>query len=120
MLALALGLYAVAPNAAWVVAASALLGGTGAGFFIASSAIIQRDAPAASRGRVMSIMQSAMGISYGVGLLFIGVIGDATNLHFAFGVGATLMLVGFGVLTLRSRHWRTAVDGGRRPSVAMA
>ena len=68
----------------------------------------------------MSIMQSAMGISYGVGLLFIGVIGDATNLHFAFGVGATLMLVGFGVLTLRSRHWRTAVDGGRRPSVAMA
>ena len=73
MLALSLGLYAVAPNAAWVVVASALLGGAGAGFFIASSAIIQRDAPAASRGRVMSIMQAAMGISYGVGLLFIGV-----------------------------------------------
>ena len=72
MLALSLGLYAVAPNAIWVVAASALLGGSGAGFFIASSAIIQRDAPAASRGRVMSIMQAAMGVSYGVGLLFIG------------------------------------------------
>ncbi len=120
VLALALGMYAVAPNAIWVVAASALLGGAGAGFFIASSAIIQRDAPAASRGRVMSIMQAAMGISYGVGLLFIGSIGDATNLHLAFGVGAILMLVGFGVLTLRSRHWRTAVDGGRRPSIAMA
>ncbi len=120
VLALALGMYAVAPNAIWVVAASALLGGAGAGFFIASSAIIQRDAPAASRGRVMSIMQAAMGISYGVGLLFIGSIGDATNLHLAFGVGAILLLVGFGVLTLRSRHWRTAVDGGRRPSIAMA
>jgi MFS family permease len=119
MLALALGLYAVAPNAAWVVAASALLGGSGAGFFIASSAIIQRDAPTASRGRVMSIMQAAMGISYGVGLLFIGSIGDATNLHLAFGVGAILLLVGFGLLTLRSRHWRTAVDG-RRPNVALA
>jgi hypothetical protein len=53
-------------------------------------------------------------------LLFIGVIGDATNLHLAFGVGAILMLVGFGLLTLRSRHWRTAIDGGRRPSIAMA
>jgi MFS family permease len=120
LLAFALGLYALAPNAAWVVAASALLGGAGAGFFIASSAIIQRDAPAASRGRVMSIMQAAMGVSYGVGLLFIGSIGDATNLHLAFGVGAVLLLVGFGLLTLRSRHWRTAVDGGRRPAVAMA
>ncbi|HVE18807.1 MAG TPA: MFS transporter [Ilumatobacteraceae bacterium] len=120
LLAFALGLYAVAPNAIWVVAASALLGGAGAGFFIASSAIIQRDAPPASRGRVMSIMQAAMGISYGVGLLFIGSIGDATNLHLAFGVGAILMLVGFGLLTLRSRHWRTAVDGGRRPAVVMA
>ena len=120
MLALSLGLYAIAPNAAWVVVASALLGGAGAGFFIASSAIIQRDAPAASRGRVMSIMQAAMGVSYGVGLLFIGSIGDATNLHLAFGVGAVLLLVGFGLLTLRSRHWRTAVDGGRRPAVAMA
>jgi MFS family permease len=119
MLSLSLGIYAAAPNAAWVVAASALLGGSGAGFFIASSAIIQRDAPAASRGRVMSIMQAAMGVSYGVGLLFIGSIGDATNLHLAFGVGAILLLVGFGLLTLRSRHWRTAVDG-RRSTVAMA
>jgi MFS family permease len=120
MLALSLGIYAAAPNAMWVVVASALLGGSGAGFFIASSAIIQRDAPAASRGRVMSIMQAAMGVSYGVGLLFIGSIGDAANLHLAFGVGAILLLVGFGLLTLRSRHWRSAVDGARRPAVAMA
>jgi MFS family permease len=120
MLALALGLYAAAPNVAWVIAGSALLGGSGAGFFIASSAIIQRDAPADSRGRVMSIMQAAMGISYGLGLLFIGSIGDATNLHLAFGVGAVLLLVGFGLLTLRSRHWRTAIDGGRRSAVALA
>ena len=68
----------------------------------------------------MSIMQSAMGISYGIGLLFIGAIGDATNLHLAFGFGAVMMLIGFGLLTLRSRHWRTAIDGGRRPFVALA
>ncbi|MEY2553441.1 MAG: hypothetical protein QOC57_1301, partial [Ilumatobacteraceae bacterium] len=48
---------------------------------------------------------------------------DATNLHLAFGVGAVLLLVGFGLLTLRSRHWRAAIDGhetGRRATVALA
>jgi MFS family permease len=121
--ALGLGLYAAAPSAFWVVCASALLGGSAAGLYISSSTIIQRDSPAASRGRVMSIMQSAQGVSYGVGLLVIGSIGDATNLRLAFGVGAVLLLVGFGALTLRSRHWRAAVDGregGLRSTVALA
>ncbi len=121
--AIGLGFYAAAPSAVWVVCASALLGGSAAGLYITSSTIIQRDSPAASRGRVMSIMQSAQGVSYGIGLLVIGSIGDATNLHLAFGVGAVLLLAGFGVLTLRSRHWRAAVDGrevGRRAGIALA
>ena len=123
MSALGLGLYAAAPNAAWVICASAFLGGAAAGLYISASTIVQRDSPAASRGRVMSIMQSAQGVSYGIGLLFIGSIGDATNLHLAFGVGAVLLLAGFGLITLRSRHWRAAVDGheaGRRPNIALA
>jgi MFS family permease len=123
MLAVSLAIYAVAPNALWVAVGSALLGGAGAGFWIATSAILQRDAPAASRGRVMSMMQAATGISYGIGLLVIGSIGDTVNLHVAFGFGAVMMLVGFGVITWRSRHWRTAIDGrdqASRPSIAMA
>jgi ABC-type nickel/cobalt efflux system permease component RcnA len=59
----------------------------------------------------MSIMQAAMGVAYGIGLLSIGSIADATNLRLAFAIGSALMLVGFGLLTLRSRHWRQAVDG---------
>ncbi|MGZ4805771.1 MAG: MFS transporter, partial [Ilumatobacteraceae bacterium] len=121
--ALGLGLYASAPNAAWVVCASAFLGGAAAGLYITASTIVQRDSPPGSRGRVMSIMQSAQGVSYGIGLLFIGSIGDATNLHLAFAVGAVLLLAGFGLLTLRSRHWRAAVDGGEaklRPTIALA
>jgi MFS family permease len=123
MSAIGLGLYAAAPSAVWVVCASALLGGAAAGLYISASTIVQRDSPAGCRGMVMSIMQSAKGVSYGIGLLFIGSIGDATNLHLAFGVGATLLLVGFGLLTLRSRHWRAAVDGhetSRRPAIALA
>jgi MFS family permease len=121
--ALGLGLYAAAPNAVSVICASAFLGGAAAGLYITASTIIQRDSPAASRGRVMSVAQSAQGISYGIGLLVIGSIGDATNLHLAFGVGALLLLAGFGLLTLRSRHWRAAVDGHegtRRPTIALA
>jgi len=122
-LAVSLAIYALAPNAVWVAIGSAMLGGTGAGFWITTSAILQRDAPAASRGRVMSIMQAATGISYGIGLIVIGSIGDATNLHVAFAFGAVMMLVGFGVITWRSRHWRTAIDGREqtvRPAIALA
>jgi len=111
VLSLALWNYALAPNMAWLIVGSAVLGACSASIFITSSAIVQRDAPSASRGRVMSIMQAAMGISYGIGLLFIGSIGDATNLRVAFAVGATLLVVSFGLLTLRSRHWRAAIDG---------
>jgi MFS family permease len=121
--ALGLGLYASAPNAVWAICAAVFLGGAAAGLYITASTIIQRDSPPASRGRVMSIAQAAQGVSYGIGLLFIGSIGDASNLHLAFGVGAVLLLTGFGVLTLRSRHWRAAVDGQeavRRPNIALA
>jgi MFS family permease len=121
--ALGLGLYASAPNAVWAICAAVFLGGAAAGLYITASTIIQRDSPAASRGRVMSIAQAAQGVSYGIGLLFISSIGDATNLHLAFGVGSVLLLTGFGLITLRSRHWRAAVDGQeavRRPNIALA
>lgn len=103
--------YALAPSASWLVPAAFVLGGCASSMFISSSAIVQRDAPPASRGRIVSIMQAAMGVCYGIGLLVIGTIGDLTNLHVAFAVGAALMLLGFTALTLRSRHWRRAIDG---------
>jgi len=103
--------YAVAPTVSWLIPASFVLGGCSSSMFISASAIVQRDAPPASRGRIVSIMQAAMGVCYGIGLLFIGSIGDLTSLHIAFAVGAGLMLVGFAALTLRSRHWRRAIDG---------
>jgi MFS family permease len=103
--------YAAAPSVSWLVAAAAILGGCVAAMFIMSVSIIQRDAPPSGRGRVMAVMQASMGISYGIGLLFIGSLGDVVNLHAAFGIGAALLLVGFLLLTRRSRNWRAAVDG---------
>ena len=111
LLPLALVLYATVPNSTLLVPAAALLGGSSASMFITVSAIIQRDAPALSRGRILAIQQAAMGTSYGIGLLTIGVIGDLTSLRVAFCVGALMLVMWFGALVLRSRHWRAALDG---------
>lgn len=106
--------YALAPTVVWLVASAFMLGGVVAAMFIMSSSIVQRDATSASRGRVVSIMHASMGISYGIGLLFVGSLGDVVNLHVAFSVGAGLLLVGFGLLTRRSRNWRAAIDGSEQ------
>ncbi len=107
----ALALYAVAPDAWAVVPMALFLGAGSSGLFITCSAILQRDAPDHSRGRVMATNQAFMGLSYGVGILTIGSLGDATNLRVAFGTGSLLLLVGFVALTRRSRNWRAALDG---------
>ena len=103
--------YAVAPSIPWVVAVVFVLGGAWSSLFITLSAVIQRDAPPASRGRVMSLMQATFGVTYGIGLLFVGVLGDAINLHVAFAVGAAVALLGFWYITIRARNWRAAIDG---------
>ena len=103
--------YALAPSVVVLVVCAAILGGCVAAMFITSVSIIQRDAPPSGRGRVMSVMQAAMGISYGLGLLFVGAMGDLINLHVAFIVAAALTAGSFALLTTRSRNWRTAIDG---------
>jgi MFS family permease len=119
-----LAFYAAAPNSTAVTIGAALLGAGCSAMFITGSAIIQRDAPPARRGRVMALMQACMGVSYGIGILTIGIIGDVFNLHVAFGVGAVGLPVGFWLLTVRSRRWRDALDGNdpapieRRPALA--
>ena len=111
MMAGSLLAYALAPSVVWLVVCAAVLGGCVAAMFIMVVSIIQRDAPPAGRGRVMAVMQASMGISYGIGLLSVGTLGDLVNLHVAFSVGAALTLVAFALLTRRSRNWRAAVDG---------
>lgn len=116
--ALGLTCYALAPNTGLLVPAAMLLGAASSSMFISTSAIIQRDAPSASRGRIMAIMQASMGISYGIGLLFIGSIGDLSSLHVAFVTGALLLVAGFWALTRRSPNWRRAFDGQQVPADA--
>ncbi|MCE9620904.1 MAG: MFS transporter [Actinomycetia bacterium] len=109
--------YAWAPTVVWLVGCAAVLGGCVAAMFIMTSSIVQRDAPPHGRGRVLSVMQAAMGICYGLGLLFIGSLGDLINLHVAFSAGAVLMLASFALLTMRSRNWRSAIDGSDQTTI---
>ena len=59
----------------------------------------------------MSLMQATLGVTYGIGLLFVGAIGDAVSLRVGFLVGDAIALLGFWLITLRARHWRAAIDG---------
>jgi MFS family permease len=102
--------YAMAPTAVAVAGAAAVLGAGGASLFITSASILQRDAPLQSRGRVMAMMQACMGVSYGIGIMTIGSIGDAIGLRAAFAIGAAGLALGFWALTVRSTRWRAAVD----------
>ena len=69
-------------------------------------------------GRKMSLMQATLGVSYGFGLLFVGAVGDAVNMHVAFGTAAVVAAGSFAALTLRARNWRRALDGTEQPSAA--
>jgi len=110
----AYAVYATAPSAVVAGAAIVALGAGTASIFTASLSIIQRDAPAAERGRILSIMQAANGFSYGVGVLWISVIGDWIDLRVAFLVATAttvLMVAGFGY---RARDWRSVIDDEAR------
>ncbi len=111
LMSVMLALYGLAPDAGWVIAASVVLGAASSATIISCATVLQRDAPPASRGRVLSIFQAFAGVTYGFGLLFLGSIGDVANLRVAFVGGAVLSLFGCGALLLRSRQWRRAIDG---------
>jgi MFS family permease len=110
-LALSLVAYASAPDQAVVVVCAALLGAGTSAFFVTVSTMIQRDAPRESRGRIMAMHQASMGVSYGIGLLAIGLIGDLVNLRVAFIVGAIGLACGFVVIRRVSNSWYPAING---------
>ena len=119
-LALALLAYSQAPNPVTVVLCAAVLGAGTSAFFVTTSAIVQRDAPPASRGRIMSLNQASMGVSYGIGLMTVGLIGDLVDLRIAFALGAVALVSGFALARRRSNTWTEAIDGEPRAIVELA
>lgn len=114
-LCVSLTLFAIAPTRPTAMVAIFVLGAAATAMFLNTTSIVQRDAPASRRGRVLSLQQGAGGTSYGLGLVFLGGLGDLTSIRVAFVVGALLMAVGFVVLNVRTGHWREAVNGEMAP-----
>ena len=110
-LAVAYVVYALAPNATVAGGAIVVMGGGAAALFVCGMAIVQRDAPAGERGRILSICQCAMGLCYGVGMVWIALVGDLVSLRVAFLAACGVAVIGFLVLTRCDRSWRTVVDG---------
>jgi MFS family permease len=81
-----------------------LFGGAFTGVLVSFMSLIQRDAPAAARGRVMSIFMACMGPLYGAGILFQSLLSDLMGralMQRTMGACAVMLLV----LSLSTRGW---------------
>ena len=104
-------LYAQAPNTGVACVAVIGLGAGASSFFVSGMAVAQRDAPAAQRGRVLSLVQTAMGACYGIGIVVMGGLGDLFSLRVAFTVGALAFAAGAIAIVRFFPDWRAVVDG---------
>ncbi len=104
--------YALAPTAAFAAVSVIGLGACTASTFTTMMYIVQRDAPHAQRGRVMSILQALVGFSYGIGILWLGMVGDAAGLRVAFAISAGMVGLMTVLLARRLPDWRNSIDHG--------
>ena len=104
--------YAFAPTAAFAAVSVIGLGACTASTFTTMMYIVQRDAPHAQRGRVMSILQALVGFSYGIGILWLGMVGDAAGLRVAFAISAGMVGLMTVLLARRLPDWRHSIDDG--------
>lgn len=84
-----------------------LLGMTFIGGFVTVNSVVPRDSPPAERGRIASIYAASVGLTYGMGVTWMGALGDATDLHTALtvGGGVAALLLGTSVVVF-NKGWR--------------
>jgi predicted MFS family arabinose efflux permease len=111
-----LPLHAVVPlPVAMVVVAG--IGAGAASMFAAFGGVVQRDAPAAHRGRVLSWYQGAIGLAYGLALWLQGSFADRYGLVPLFAIGGALTAV-VVVVARRTPGWVAAMDHEVRDDAA--
>ena len=106
--------YSVANNVVVAIAFIGLVGGATAMLMGLFGGITQRDAPPEHRGRVLSWSVGANGLSYGLGLFFIGRLADRFGISKALFVGNILLLTTVTVGLIAFPRWRSLFDGGER------
>ena len=106
--------YSVANNVVVAIAFIGLVGGATAMLMGLFGGVTQRDAPPEHRGRVLSWSVGANGLSYGLGLFFIGRLADGFGISKALFVGNILLLTTVTVGLIAFPRWRSLFDGGER------
>ena len=104
-------IYALAPTSVMAGAAIIWMGAGSASIFASSMTIVQRDAPDGERGRILSLTQCGMGLCYGLGVLWISVVGDWSSLRLAFLCACGVAIIGSVTATRRAPDWREVVEG---------
>jgi MFS family permease len=110
---------AVAP----AIIAICLFGGAFTGVLVTFMALMQRDAPAESRGRVMSIFMATMGPTYGISVFIQSSLADAigrNEVHQIMGMTAFAVL-GLSLIAGGWKGWQSLRPSSRSvPSAALA
>lgn len=104
--------YAVSPGLVMAIPAIAVVGGATSILASVFGGVVQRDAPPAHRGRVLSWYFGSMGLSYGFGLLLIGRLADSIGIARALSSAAVVMFVLTLVGAVLIPHWRDRLDHG--------
>jgi MFS family permease len=81
--------------------------------------VLQRDAPPAHRGRILSWYQGMNGLSYGIGLTVMGLLGDRYGLRATFATSGLLLAVAV-VVSQRVAAFSEAIDGESATAVLAA
>jgi predicted MFS family arabinose efflux permease len=89
----ALILYGLSPNLVWATVALTIVGAFYIGVLSGLSTVVQLQAPAEFRGRILSLYTVALGVLYPIGSLAQGPIADAIGLP-ATTVAAAVLLLG--------------------------
>jgi predicted MFS family arabinose efflux permease len=109
-----LPLHVMAPSVPVTALVLAALGAVSAITFSSFMGVVQRDAPATERGRILAWQQGAIGLTYGAGLTLHGMAADRFGLQTLYVVGGlcTLAVV---VATRRIPRWADRMDGRLEP-----
>jgi MFS family permease len=91
LMAVGIGLAAVAPNV-WVAAACVVVSGFGNGVAsVCNPVLVQRGAPDHLRGRAFTVIMSVNSAAFGVGMVIAGVLTDALGARWVWGLAAVVL-----------------------------
>lgn len=106
--------FALAPTVPLALLGVFGLGAALASLFTSLMAMVQRQAPDAERGRVLSIMHGATGFSYGLGTIWLGTVGDLFDIRTAYAIAATVLIVELIALKRRFPDWGSLFTSATR------